>query len=219
MKGTLISAVPAMKDGAQKSFGSHGSLLYVYKAQVMSEGGVMFQGEVNSKTADEYPIKPNTVIEFVHTEDSYGGKLKISIPKDGAGYSSAPAPKKQGYSGGGSSWSPEKEASVMVQGFLKSIVESGQKSEHWELAARKMLQIHDKLVAERAPAAPVAPHTPPPPPAQPYQHPYAVNANIPPPPPPVTGQIQYRPEGHNPNVYQGAPPPPPVGDPDDGLPF
>jgi hypothetical protein len=224
MKGTLIQAIPAMRDGVQKSFGSHGSTLYVYKADVQDERGVVYTGEVNAKSEGQYRIAPGTTVEFTYTEEQYGGKLKISIPKDGSA-PSAPAPAKPKSFSGGSSWSPEKEASVMVQGFLKSIVESGQKSEHWELAARKMLQIHDKLVAERttAPAPPVAPPAPPMAAPAPYQHPYAPapppQNNMPAPTPPVTGQVSYNPNGQDPQrAYQGAPAPVAAMEEDD-LPF
>jgi hypothetical protein len=76
-------------------------------------------------------------------------------------------------------WSKEKETSVMVQGLLKSIIESGTKSEFWAEALKKAIQTHDDAVAGiLAKEQPVSA------------------------PEPTKVAQQYKPEGYKPDVHQ-----------------
>lgn len=108
---------------------------------------------VNTQQADP-PKQPWTVGEQAWYEK---GEAKTST-KGGTWYSAkkkkapdaAPSGNNQaapGHSGGG--WSKEKETSVMVQGLLKSIIESGAAQDQWKTLLGQALFIHDQVVASR----------------------------------------------------------------------
>lgn len=174
MKGTLQSVSPKMKDGAQRSFGQGERKLFVYNATIIADDGTPYTGEVNGKTEGAYRIKPGEAVEFTSEQGQYGLQFKIDRPKDGSnGQAYSRQTSSNGTSGG---WSKEKENSVMIQGLLKSIIESGMESKNWEDALHKALEIHDKVVAERVPPANVNPN-----PVQPRQD-----------APPIAGYTQTR---------------------------
>jgi hypothetical protein len=137
---------PEMSGGVQKSYdGSHGTM---YTFICTLEDGTT--GQVSSKSAAPHRFGPGDEVEYTYTPASnpkHTGKLKVEKPKD-EGHSAptnGEAPRSSG-------WSPTKESSVMIQGLLKSVIESGVKSDHWEQAVGKALGIHDKLLAARVPA-------------------------------------------------------------------
>lgn len=152
MKGKLLAVQPRLdqQTGMQRSYNTQNGPMYVFDATVANEQGQQFTGEVSGKTAGTYRFQPGADIEFTAEQGQYGVKLKISSP-DGD--------QRGGKSSGG--WSPQKEASVMVQGLLKSVIEAGIPGEKWEAAVRQAVSVHDKITAEigaaKAAQAPQAP--------------------------------------------------------------
>jgi hypothetical protein len=169
-----------MKNGVQNSFdGAHGTM-YTFSMEL--EDGT--RGQVNSKSPAPYRLAIGEEVEYTYTPNAnpkYLGRLKVEKPKDG-GYAAPAAgqPARQQSSGGSSGWSPAKEASVLIQGFVKSIVESGAPKEAWGDLLAHAITTHDialkarmqrmaerdaKVAAEAAAARPPMEPPPAPPPA------------------------------------------------------
>ncbi len=201
-KGTLtaVSVRIDPKTNQQRTFQMHGKDFYVYDCVVTGADGVTYRGEVNGTTPGTYRIAVGTAVEFEATEGQFGTKMKVSVPQ-AAGSSGAPFRGGSGRTGFGES--PAKTTSMLVQGYLKSLIESGVKSDHWEPALRKALALHDTLAAERLAAMPqpvVAPAPAPEPPAaaapaKPYVHPYAASAPAPAPTPIGADTEDWGPDG------------------------
>lgn len=97
---------------------------------------------VNTQSADRQPwnVGDEATYEIVKTHQGKNGPWHSAkkVTSNGfAGRSGVPAPRP--------SWSPEKEKSVMVQGLLKSIIESGVKAEAWETMLDFAIKLHDKF--------------------------------------------------------------------------
>lgn len=125
------------KDGVQRSFTTDNGTFYVFVVEM--EDGT--RGEVNSKTPGTYRFAPGTEVEYTYTANAnpqYLGKLKVEKP-GGA----------QGGFAGGKGWSPEKEASVMIQGLLKSIIETTAPADQWPQLLAKALDLHDRALKAR----------------------------------------------------------------------
>ena len=126
MGRSRIKTVQAeMRNGVQNSYdGQHGTM-YTFSMEL--EDGT--RGQVSSKSPAPYRLPVGEEVEYTLTPNKnpqYLGKLKVEKPKDG-GYAAPAAgqPARQQSSGGSGGWSPAKEASVMFQGFIKSVIESG----------------------------------------------------------------------------------------------
>lgn len=153
MKGTIKAVAPRMKDGKQRSYGEGDRKTFYFDVTVTGEDGKEMKGEVGGKTEGSYRFGPGDEVDITSAQQTeYGWKFKFDKPKDGSGgYMGSKTNHAAPSSGGG--WSKEKENSVMIQGLLKSVIENGMASTHWEEALRMALSIHDKLLSERAPAA------------------------------------------------------------------
>lgn len=140
MKGKLLAVQPRLdqQTGMQRSYNTQNGSMYVFDATVANEQGQQFTGEVSGKTPAVYRFQPGADIDFTAEQGQYGVKLKISSLDGGQRMGG-------GKSGG---WSPQKEASVMVQGLLKSVIEAGIPGEKWEDAVRKAVSVHDKIAGE-----------------------------------------------------------------------
>lgn len=138
MKGKIKSVVPQMdQHGNQRSFSTENGTFYCFIAE-MEDG---LKGEVNSKRAGEYRFGAGDEVEYTYTPNpnpQYLGKLKIEQ-----------AGGRRGGGEGGQQWTPEREASVSVQGYLKSIIESGAPKEQYGPLLVEVFEVHDKMVARR----------------------------------------------------------------------
>lgn len=112
---------------------------------------------VNTQSADRQPwnVGDEATYEIVKTHQGKNGPWHSAkkVTSNGfAGRSGGPgitgtAPRPS------SGWSPEKEKSIMVQGLLKSIIESGADKKSWAELLDHAMSIHDSRVGA-APAAP-----------------------------------------------------------------
>lgn len=145
-----------MKNGEQASYtGQHGTM---YTFMVAIEGGPT--GQVSSKSPAPYRFRVGDEVDYTFTppeKAGWTGRMKVEKPKDQGGIATAPnsaAPQSEQRSSG---WSPAKEASVMFQGFIKSIIESGAPVQNWDAMLAEATALHDanvrarvKAMAERA---------------------------------------------------------------------
>ena len=105
---------------------------------------------VNTQSADRQPwnVGDEATYEIVKTHQGKNGPWHSAkkVTSNGfAGRTGGSAPRP--------SWSPEKEKSIMVQGLLKSIIESGADKKSWAELLDHAMSIHDSRVGA-APAAP-----------------------------------------------------------------
>ena len=114
---------------------------------------------VNTQSADRQPWAEGDTATYEITKTHQG--------KNGPWHSAKKVNPNGGFSGGGSSapkqggsWTPAKEKSVMVQGLLKSIIESGSLVNEWETKLKTAIDIHDRVVGSPAPAEAPAPAAP-----------------------------------------------------------
>jgi hypothetical protein len=157
---TITSAKPKMKDGVQNSFQSQNGTLYT--CEVVLDNGT--KGDVNQKTAGckwnvgdtvEYEYTPNA------TNPKYNGKLKLKAVGGGSGYS---APQGGGSRGGYDSVGPEVGHAITSAIAILSSGGREARVEMIEPLAKNILDLSDRLKAERraanapapAPAAPAA---------------------------------------------------------------
>lgn len=170
MRSKIKSIVPEMKNGTQHSYdGAHGTM-YTFIAEL--ENGT--KGQVSSKSPAPHRFGPGDEVEYTFTAAAnplHTGKLKIEKPKDNG---QAPATNGEQQQPRPSGWSPEKEASVMAQGFIKSLVEVGTAPNMLGQLLAKAVGVHDdfvrsrmKLYAEKRAAKAAAAQAPPPPVAAP----------------------------------------------------
>ena len=108
---------------------------------------------VNTQSADRQPwnVGDEATYEIVKTHQGKNGPWHSAkkVTSNGfAGRTGVPAPRP--------SWSPEKEKSIMVQGLLKSIIESGADKKSWAELLDHAMSIHDSRVGA-APAPTPAP--------------------------------------------------------------
>lgn len=129
--------------------GAHGTL---YGWWVTMDNGDSIS--VNTKSADRSPwrVGDEALYELGQEhEGKYGpwyNAKKISPEKPANGYSK---PSSNGAGG----WSKEKETSVMIQGLLKSIIESGKDPDDWANLLGKAIVVHNtKLASLMKPAEP-----------------------------------------------------------------
>lgn len=111
---------------------------------------------VNTQKQDTPPWREGEMA-FYEIKKTHQGKKgpwhsakKIKNPAFGDG---APA-GSSGSAGSGSHWTPEKEKSIMVQAFVKSIIESGAAQPNWEQFLVAAIALHDKYAGKPAVAAP-----------------------------------------------------------------
>ena len=154
---TITSAKPKMKDGVQNSFSTANGTLYT--CEVVLDNGI--KGDVNQKTAGckwnvgdvvEYEYTPNA------TNPKYNGKLKLKAA--GSGYS---APQGGGSRGGYDNVGPE--VGHAITSAIAVLSSGGAVGfDMIEPVAKQILELSDRLKAERraanapapAPAAPAA---------------------------------------------------------------
>lgn len=128
--GKISYVAPVLgRDGVQRSFtGQHGTTYYF---TVEMEDGT--KGEVGGKTEGTYRFKEGDVVEYEYTENKdprFPGKLKIERPGSGAGYR------------GGGGKSPMGSPARFL---LAAIIESGIKSDQWEPALTKAIEVLAKV--------------------------------------------------------------------------
>jgi hypothetical protein len=171
----VSSEIKRNKDGDQNSYSSQFGTMYC--TIVTLEDGT--KGEVSSKKAG-IAWEPGTVVEYKYTapnDQKYPGKLSLSKPKDGAGYSGGGnnAPQSPSGPSGGSQRSgydvvgPEIGHAITSAISLLSVGAKAMPTiEQLKEKAREVLAMSDELKAERraaqgttaahapAPAAPAA---------------------------------------------------------------
>jgi hypothetical protein len=132
-----------MNGHVQNSYdGQHGTM---YTFVCVLEDGTT--GQVSSKTPAPHRFGPGDDVEYSFTPAAnakHMGRLKIEKPKDEVPANGAPNEPQRG-----SGWSPAKEASVMIQGLLKSIVESGAPKENWADMLSIAIKTHDTFLRQR----------------------------------------------------------------------
>lgn len=149
MTTKVVSVVPVMdqQTGQQKTWTTgQGKTMFTF-FYVLENG---MKGEASHQTPEpRFPLGSEVVAKD-KTNPQFPQYPKLDLNKPGA---------ENGFSGkgGGGNWSPQKEASVMIQGLLKSLIQSGVKSEHWADALKKAISVHDEALALRAPKPAPAP--------------------------------------------------------------
>ena len=137
MKGKIKTVQPQLgSDFEQRSFTTDNGTFWCFVVEM--EDGT--RGEVSGKTKGTYRFSDGDEVEYTYTpstNEKYLGKLKLNKP--------------EGFSGGGKTggWSPEKEASVMIQGLLKSVIESGAPKDQWPILLGDALKLHDQFIVSR----------------------------------------------------------------------
>ena len=157
MKGTIKAVSPRLKDGQQRNSGEGERKVFYFDVTITGEDGKEMKGEVGGKTEGSYRFSPGDVVEYTAEQTQYGWKFKFDKPKDQQTGNGPTGGRSSYQSQSSGNWSPQKENSVMIQGLLKSVIESGMASEHWSKAVRKALTLHDEVLAERIPAPAAAP--------------------------------------------------------------
>lgn len=160
---TVVSVRPRMADGVHDTWTSgDGTVFYKFEVHLDNGQSGIAKGmtpTLRFSAGDQVIVKefkPSTNPKFPL------GTLKLERPKDGpapvgatarggaqtttAGYA-LPATKSSG-------WSPEKEASVMIQGLLKSVIESGVEKNQWHQYLSEAMALHDTLLATRVSGKP-----------------------------------------------------------------
>lgn len=130
MKTSKVARLKFVKEWPSKVEGKPPSK--IWKVQ-MENGDV---GEMFLWSSDPEPtIGAQYEYDFVAAEKE-GWENKINIKRE-------PKPKKFG---GGSSWTPERERSVMIQGLLKSIIEAGATQTQWDMLLGNAIDTHDRFM-------------------------------------------------------------------------
>lgn len=141
--------------------GSHGTL---YGWWVSLSNGDNISVNTQSPDKGPWPVGAEATYDITKTHQGRNGPwhtAKKIVPKPDY---SRPAASSGGQSKS-TGWTPEKENSVMIQGLLKSIIESNTPQAEWEPKLLAALALHDSVVAKRtvtaaAYAAPAAPQGP-----------------------------------------------------------
>lgn len=145
MKSRIKAIAPEMVGNMQKSYnGSHGTM---YTFLCTLENGTT--GQVSSKSPTPHRFGVGDEVEFTFTpaaNPAHTGRLKIEKPKDEVPPINGEAHSSNGQRG----WSPQKEASVMIQGLLKSIIESGAPVEQWSALLNQAIGTHDTALGARS---------------------------------------------------------------------
>jgi len=123
---------------------------------------------VNTQKQDTPPWREGEMA-FYEIKKTHQGKKgpwhtakKIKNPAFGEGGVSGSS-TSTGHAG---HWTPEKEKSIMVQAFIKSIIESGAAQTNWEPLLGSAIALHDKYAGKPAAAPAPAPTTAAPAPVQ-----------------------------------------------------
>jgi hypothetical protein len=135
--------------------GAHGTL-YGWWVSLSNGDNI----SVNTQSPDKapWPVGAEATYEITKTHQGRNGPwhtAKKIVPKENFARPAAGQPAKQA-----TGWTPEKENSVMIQGLLKSIIESSTPQAEWEPKLLAALALHDATVAKRTVTAAAYPAAP-----------------------------------------------------------